>query len=41
MSKNIEVLNLIKERKNIPKNEINFIKITGDVNCLFGAFLII
>ena len=36
--KNIEVLNLIRERKNIPKRKINFIKITVDGNCLFRDY---
>ena len=38
MSKNIDVLNLIRERQNIPKDKINFIKITVDGNFLFKAF---
>ena len=38
MSKNIDVLNLIRERQNIPKDKIKLIKITGDGNCLFRAF---
>jgi len=38
MSNNTDVINLIRERKKIPKSKINFIKINGVCNCLFRAF---
>ena len=41
MANNTEVINLIRERKNIPKKKINFIKINEDDNCLFREFLMI
>ena len=38
MENNNEIINLIKGKKNVPKNKINLKKINGDGNCLFLSF---